>query len=116
MRFKQPRVHDEKHLKWIRGLPCVICGCNLGSDPAHLKAANLDQYNKPQSGTMKPDDKWTTPLCRKHHDEQHSMGEIRFWVIHGIRDPWLLCKRLYAASGNQEEGEAIIRSYRPRTA
>jgi hypothetical protein len=59
----------------------------------------------------KPDDKWTTPLCRKHHDEQHASGnELFWWASKGI-DPFGLALALHDASGDDEIGEAIVSSH-----
>lgn len=115
MRQRQPRIEEPKHIKFIQEQACVICGWDVGVDAAHLKAGN-HEYGKDPAGTQRPSDCWTTPLCRKHHSEQHSMGEIRWWNTYGIRDPWRLCKRLYEASGDHEAAAEILRQYRPRVA
>jgi hypothetical protein len=63
--------------------------------------------NKRQTGkSEKPDDKWTLPLCGKHHRDQHNMPEKVFWLTVGI-DPLKECERLWAVSGDHEQGERI---------
>jgi hypothetical protein len=43
----------------------------------------------------KPDDKWCTPLCREHHDEQHRHGnELAWWARYEI-DPFAVALKLY---------------------
>ena len=66
-RQRRPRQRANQHLKWIRTLPCVICGKRGHIHAAHLRAASL-QYGKLAIGIAeKPDDCWTTPLCVEHH-------------------------------------------------
>lgn len=95
LRQREPRVEDPAWLAEVRKMPCTICK-RPGSDPAHIRAA-APQYGKRYTGKAeKPDDKWTLPLCRPHHDEQHSMNEIAFWSSYSI-DPFALAIALYAA-------------------
>ena len=61
----------------------------------------------------KPDDKWTVPLCRRHHDEQHNHGdELDWWALQGI-DPFLLALSLHGASGDEEAAIQIIQLHAP---
>lgn len=70
---KRPRVKDAKYLKAIRKLPCLCCQ-QTPSQAAHVRIGS-------NAGTgLKPDDRRTVPLCRKHHMEQHSLGEHTFWA------------------------------------
>ena len=92
LRQREPRERDNKHLAFIRSLPCCICG-RIDTDAAHIRTANIG-LGKRQSGLAeKPSDKWTVPLCRIHHSEQHGMNELAFWKKHGI-DPFLLAMQL----------------------
>lgn len=84
-----PRVADAvredagsspKHLAWIRRLPCAVRGSDC-QGPVHAhhvrSAAN--------SGTgMKPADRFTIPVCARHHDEGHRTGWISFESKYGI--------------------------------
>lgn len=56
---------------------------------------------------MKPDDRWTVPLCREHHEEQHKVGEPIFWHALGI-EPLRLAERLYAVSPHIEQMTAVV--------
>jgi Putative HNHc nuclease len=121
---KRPRVEDKQHLAWIRTLICCICG-KPGSDPAHIRSSNAI-YGKPETGGQaKASDKWTVPLCRVHHDEQHdttlelsdtrkeNTAELRWWASKGI-DPFGLALALHAASGDDEIAHGIIRANQVR--
>lgn len=109
---RRPRDRNEGHLKWIRGLHCCICGA-ADPDAAHIRTASA-VHGKSSTGLQeKPSDKWVTPLCRTHHDMQHSMEELKFWAMFGI-DPFGLALSLYAVSGDDEIGDAILRANRAK--
>jgi len=58
-----------KYLKWIRTLPCIICGGE--AEPHHLKHVGS------MSGIgTKASDILCVPLCRPHHDEMHSTPSL----------------------------------------
>jgi hypothetical protein len=103
--LKQPRQHSEKHLTFIRGLPCLRCLDNTGTEAAHIR------YPSPKAGKRqvgkgeKPDDKWTVPLCNRHHHEQHRVGETAFWIA---QDQLFVALALWGATGNHEIGEQIV--------
>ena len=67
-------MKDEKHLAHIRTLPCLIC--EMSSEVHHVRT-----YWNAGMG-MKPPDRMTLPLCRKHHRQLHDGGERRFWDKH----------------------------------
>ena len=96
LRQRAPRVRDEKHLDFIRSLPCCICGDDTATEAAHIRTASLEN-GKPHTGMAeKPSDKWALPLCGKHHREQHAFGnELEWWKCHG-KDPFLLAMTLRA--------------------
>jgi hypothetical protein len=111
---RRPREHNHKHLAWIRTLRCCICG-KAGPDAAHIRAAD-PVYGKPETGMgEKPSDKFTVPLCRAHHAEQHSINEMQFWKAKGI-NPVGLALALHHATGDDEIADVILRSNRPRPA
>jgi len=88
LRQKDPRVRDEKHLNYVRSLPCCICG-HTDVDAAHIRTASLEHGKRGLGLQEKASDCWTVPLCRFHHSEQHSMRELGFWRRYNI-DPFLL--------------------------
>ncbi len=89
LRQRQPRVRDEKHLDYVRSLPCCICGEDTTVEAAHIRTASLD-HGKDWTGKQeKSDDKWAVPLCGRHHREQHTMNEMKFWAKYG-KDPFMI--------------------------
>jgi hypothetical protein len=116
---RRPRDRNEGHLKFIRRLHCCICGAP-NPDAAHIRAASA-VHGKSSTGLQeKPSDRWVTPLCRRHHDEQHAAcergdasAEITWWAKQGI-DPFGLALSLYAVSGDDEIGNGILRANRAK--
>lgn len=108
---RQPRERDNKHLAFIRRLPCVGCGTAGPCDAAHLRAGDLQIGKRPTGKAEKPSDRWTTPLCRDCHSRQHTGAELAFWQTLGI-DPFDLCQALYAVSGDTTAAEQIIQNHR----
>lgn len=109
MRQRRPREHDEKHLAFIRQLPCLICGDSTSTEAAHVSMAD-NRADKRYVGTSeKADDCWALPLCGAHHRDQHTVGEKRFWDF-GVIDPIFVCLALWRVSGDCEAGERIIRA------
>lgn len=114
---RRPRDRNENHLKWLRTLRCCICGAP-GPDAAHIRAASAIHGKRKTGGGEKPSDKWSLPVCRREHEEQHAAcerggasSEITWWASKGI-DPFGLALSLYAASGDDELAEAILRANR----
>lgn len=59
---------NTRYLQWVKAQPCCWCG-NPESEPHHIIGIGLGGM------ALKADDIHTMPLCRKHHDEIHEMGE-----------------------------------------
>jgi hypothetical protein len=121
---KRPRVEDKQHLAFIRTLRCCVCGAP-GPDPAHIRSASAIHGKRETGGAEKASDKWTVPLCRAHHDEQHAAcergsggelatAEIRWWNSKGI-DPFGLSLALHHATGDDEIADGILRAHLTRT-
>lgn len=106
MRFRQPRIEDKPHLQFIGALRCCICQ-RPGVDACHIRFSDARVAKVNPGVSAKPDDAWTVPMCRTHHDEQHSMNEQEFWRGHGI-DPIFLAMALARVSGDHEAGEQIV--------
>ena len=104
---RRPRRENKKHLKWIAERPCVICG-DSPCDAAHIKYADA-RVGKPLSSNigMKADDRFTLPLCRYHHEEQHGRGERKWWQSKHI-DAVLVALVLYSLSGDDEAADHFI--------
>lgn len=100
---RQPRHHDKAHLKFVRGLPCCICGKPAPSEAAHIRMGCIETGKKPTGMGEKPSDAWVSPLCAYHHRTgilaQHKISESRFWFeIHG-KNPLEIAARLWIESG-----------------
>ena len=112
---RQPRERDNAHLAFIRRLPCVATFVRTGAqvfgcDAAHVRFGDPQRGKRHTGMAEKPDDKWTVPLTRTAHDEQHGQNERAFWSGLGI-DPIDLCEALYAVSGNDRAALDVIRRY-----
>ena len=103
------RRRNESHLHFIRQLPCLLCLDNTATEAAHVRFADA-RIAKPITGIgIKPDDRFTLPLCSRHHREQHAGGgEREFWRVRNL-DPVLLALVFYSITGEVEEAERIIR-------
>lgn len=100
MRFRHPRQHDDKHLQFLRGLPCIVCGDNTSTEAAHVRYADRS-VAKEMSGQRKPDDAFAVPLCGECHREQHKMKETEFWYFQDI-DPIKIALALWYRSGDAD--------------
>lgn len=108
---KRPRVEDAAHLKWIRTLRCCLCGAP-GPDAAHIRSASALYGKRETGGSEKPSDKWTVPLCRTHHDEQHAAGnELVWWASKNV-DPFGLALALHHATGDDDMADGILHAQR----
>ena len=107
LRQRLPREHDEAHLQFVRGLPCMVCGNNIETQAAHIRFADL-RFAKPYTGRQeKPHDRWAVPLCGQHHALQHGMNEREWWIQVGI-DPVPVAMAIALNSGDQASGEQIV--------
>ena len=110
--MKTDRI-DDAHRAFIRTLPCVVCTATAIC--AHVRMSEYGGIVVPvdERGGMglKPDDRWTLPLCRTHHDMQHTVGEVPFWDA-GKVNPLALAQSLYANTGKREACLNIILRHR----
>jgi hypothetical protein len=107
-RGKHPRQQDRDHLKFIRGLPCLICGSRNTIQAAHIRAGNAVYAKRSTGMGEKSDDRYTLPLCAAHHEEQHGGNELAFWQRYGINDPWRIALSLWSHSSNQDDEAAEL--------
>lgn len=105
--FKRPRIKNNGHLDFIRGLPCACCGNPIETEAAHIRTGDLFYGKRNTGGGEKSSDMWVLPLCNTHHDEQHKGNEIEFWKRYGI-NPFVLALCLYACTGKQMVAEEVI--------
>jgi hypothetical protein len=68
------RWRSQAHLSFVRSFHCSIADCHeLPIQAAHVRLGSGAGMGQ------KPDDWRAVPLCKSHHDEQHSVGEETFW-------------------------------------
>ncbi len=111
LRQRQPRQHDNKHLDFIRELPCCICGNNTSTEAAHIRYQDARAAKRYVGKQEKPDDRWAIPLCGMCHREQHNMSEREFWKDMK-QDPIFLALALFSVSGDYASGVQIIEANR----
>lgn len=75
--FKSAIIPYTGKKDFIRELACIMPGtwghsCGEGVDPAHYTTGSF-------AGANLKNDRRILPLCRVHHSQQHSLGELRFW-------------------------------------
>jgi len=109
MTQRSPRTRDDRHLAFIRQLPCLVCLDNTSTEACHVRFTDRRAAKFNPGMGQKPSDWWTVPMCGKHHREQHAGNEQDFWFnVHGI-DPIAVAAWLYLVSGDYEAGEMIVR-------
>lgn len=82
---RQPRIRDNGFLAYLRRQPCEAASlgnCSGPIDAAHIRFNDGPDRQNP-GGARKNHDRHANPLCRGHHDMQHSMSERRFWELIG---------------------------------
>jgi hypothetical protein len=105
---KKPRVKDDKHLKFIRSLPCLVCKREGETQAAHVRFADA-AYGKEEPGMgKKPDDWWVVPLCAYCHTHQHNHGERDWWYQINEIDPLPICQALWDVTGVEQTGRRIV--------
>ena len=109
--MRQPRQHKPDHLAFVRQLPCVVCMNDIETEAAHIRFGDRRAAKSNPGMQAKPDDTWTVPLCGKHHREQHTINEKKFWTSHEI-DPLFIALALSNVSGNTSLGLMIVSNAR----
>lgn len=82
---REKPVRDALYLRFIRMLPCVVCGRRRNIEAAHTGPHGIGQ---------KSSDRSCLPLCREHHrtgnDSLHKLGPVMFAEFHGLDIPALI--------------------------
>lgn len=105
---RQPRIKNDAHCGFIRELPCLVCGDATSTECAHVRFACLSVGKRQCGIAEKPDDKFTVPLCNRHHTAQHDYGDEQdWWNGHNI-DPIRVALALYSVTGEYERGLQIV--------
>lgn len=89
-------MRDNKHLSFVRTLPCCVC---LRTDT--VQAAHIRKGTDGGIG-LKPSDCYVVPLCYECHSRQHSKGEITFWK-NDIHKAICLAIELFNETGQKEK-------------
>lgn len=117
LRQRAPRIQDPIHLKYIRKLPCCVCGSMRNVEAAHIRMARPARGKEYTGKSEKPSDMWTTPLCAYCHRTgllaQHNVGEVEFWKRVG-RDPFAIALALFKESGGEERSLLAKATRRPK--
>lgn len=99
--FKQEKIRDPAHLRFLRTLICANCGTDRGLQAAHQRHGSHAGLGS------KPDDSRCVSLCAKCHGAQHAMSEVQFWG--GSMDKVVkLGSDLYDISGDRGAGVCLI--------
>lgn len=101
------RMEDTAHLAFVRKLPSIISG-RVGCEACHVRTGDANRRKKRTGKGQKPDDAWTLPMTPDEHRAQHDMNEMAFYRSHKIADPFEICARLYAMSGDVDAATAYI--------
>jgi hypothetical protein len=94
---KTERLRSPRHLAWVRTRPCSVPGCEGDMIQAH-------HVRKGAGVALKPSDRYTAPVCMKHHTEGHTLGWRSFEVRYGV-DLSAIASRLWAESNQQRKAE-----------
>lgn len=100
-------MKSEKHLAFIRSLPCLVCGDDTGSDACHIRYSDASIGKVNPGISAKPGDEYTVPMCRTHHEQQHKGSEKRFWEGIGL-DPVSVALRLFKLTGDHARACKVI--------
>ena len=79
MILRKKPVRNPAYLRWIRGLPCIVCHSRWQIEAAHTGPHGLGQ---------KSSDLSAIPLCVRHHrtgnDSYHQLGPSKFAEVHRL--------------------------------
>ena len=80
-------VRQPAYLRWIRSLPCSVCGTNRTVEAAHTG---------PHGVSQKSSDRSAIPLCARHHrtgqDSYHKLGPRQFSEAHHLDIPAIVAR------------------------
>lgn len=76
-RTRDRRTRSPVHRRYIKTFLCLLwarkeCDERAKADCAHIHAAGNVAVS------LKPGDEYLVPLCRRHHTEQHNIGQPEF--------------------------------------
>lgn len=91
-------LRSARHLKWLRGFCCCVCGDDQQIEAAHIRIGTDGGIG------IKPSDAWAVPLDSGCHARQHRIGEKTFWAGYG-KDPHKLAMEFAAKSPDADVRE-----------
>lgn len=109
-RSKRPGM-SPSHLINIRSLPCSVCEGREGIEAHHLKSAAAA---KERGVFMRATDRWSTPLCREHHNSVERIGSRRerdWFSSFGI-DCHALAQGLWNAKADAVQMDFVLRAHK----
>ncbi len=124
LRQRQPYHVDEVHSRFVRTLPCVVCGDHTGTEAAHVSYPD-PRFDKRSRGQRERTGPWVVPLCNRHHHESHTphgmpvyapgtTWEHYCWFVNWSIDPHTVAAALLLYSGDAERCERILEWWRNR--
>jgi hypothetical protein len=87
---KQTAKKEPSYTKFIHQLPCIITRRHFDVEGCHVSFPNRDYGHYGRARQSKAGDRWTLPMIKSLHDEQHTMDEAAFWRGQRI-NPHLAC-------------------------
>lgn len=106
---KSTKIRSPEHLKFVRSHACCIKdidGENCNGEPIH--SHHLTHLGN-RSLSDKPCDSDCVPLCFRHHNSLHFVGEKEFWRGWNI-DPELIADDLASRSPSESIRNTLKRN------
>lgn len=81
---KAVKIRSPKHIAFVKSHPCLVT-----KDGEHCNGTPVDPHHLMKMGGrgagLKECDRWTVPVCRRHHHEVTICGdEEEYWLSLGI--------------------------------
>ena len=83
------RIVNQKHLMWVRTLPCFISKSGFLSCNGSIQAHHLLKPSDGKRGwSLKAGDNEVIPLCQFHHAQLHTKfgNEYKFFAYYGFKE------------------------------
>ena len=97
------RQRDNAYLAYLRRQPCRIGrGCEGPIQAAHVRYGDAKAGRVNPGLQKKPDDRWATSLCTKHHAEQHGTNERAWWASYGLDGSAVAAAQFAAFQGSDQ--------------
>lgn len=99
-------IRSEKHRRFVASLPCLVTGREGGTQAAHIRSGFYGMG-------IKPDDSLVVPLHYETHQEQHRIGEKKFYEpFGGVERAKDYALRLFDITGNEFLAMELIEDFR----